>query len=256
MTDFDVQKSQVLLFDPADLKIVTNPREMYFDERALLETSDSLVKNIMTNGVIQPVVIAKDGSQAVVVAGRQRVKAAREANQRLSEMGAEPLKVPCVLRRGDNAEMYGIVIAENEQRRDDIPMDKARKLNRYLNYGGTIELAAEVFGVSLNTIKNWMALLDLTDEAKEAVKSGDISSSAAKELSHLPNQEQEKAIKKIKRSGVKSATKVKDILDNKPIRKRRRTRQYAEIEDKLSIDGLSEQIIHVLEWVLKLRDDF
>jgi len=161
-----------------------------FDERADLPLDENLVANIMFQGVLEPIIIRKNGSAIEVVAGRQRVKAAREANRRFAERGQACIKIPAILKQGTDADMYGILISENEIRRADDQVAKGKKALRLVNMGQSVPDIAVIFGVSTRTIEQWLSLNDLTPEVQDAVSNGEISAAVGRELSNLPREEQ------------------------------------------------------------------
>lgn len=205
-TTEDVQKSRkkqaiegarmnAFVLDPSDIVVVgidteDGPQHPLYDERVFAPLEENMVKNLMVHGVIEPVIVRKNGDCVEVVAGRRRVLHAREANVRLAREGSETIRVPVVLKRGDDATMMGVAISENEVRRDDVPTIKAAKLQRYLATGKTEQEAAVAFGVTVQTIRNWSRMADLDATVLEAVDAGLISSSAASELADLGRSDQ------------------------------------------------------------------
>lgn len=161
-----------------------------YDDRVYRPVSERMVLSIMKDGVIEPIVVRRDGEQFEVVAGRGRVSAAREANLRLIESGGEPMRIPAVLRRGSDLQMLGLMISENELRDNDDLVYKARKCNKLITLGGTEEECAVVFGVDKKTIGVWMSVLDCAKEVLAAVEAGKISASAATKLASLTRAEQ------------------------------------------------------------------
>lgn len=89
-------KGNTLDFDPDDLTLVTDRSRPLYDERVHLPVSESMVLNIMFQGVLQPIEVSKnpETGDIEVVTGHQRVKAAREANRRLREQGRVLRLVP------------------------------------------------------------------------------------------------------------------------------------------------------------------
>lgn len=191
--------------DPDDVVIVglddgEGPDHPLFDERVALPLDEALVRNIMVFGVIEPIVVRKNGTFVEVVDGRQRVRAAREANARLREQGSEPLNVPAIVRRGDNGQIMGVMLS-TFLRQDDTPIAKAQKVARYLDTGKSEAEAALVYGVSTQTIRNWLALLELAPRVQAAVTAGQIGAAAALELRDLPHREQESKVEAIVANG-------------------------------------------------------
>lgn len=189
-------RDELLLFDPETLVIVTDPKHPLFDERALLQPEERLILSIMDVGVIEPIVVRKNGEREKgvpnieVVDGRQRVKAARIANHRILEQGGEPVRVPGVRRLGDNVSLQGVMITTNELRLADSPLVKAQKLSRYLALGRTMEDAAVTFGATVSTLKGYLSLLTCHPDVIAALKKGRIGVTHAKMLSAMPQEEQ------------------------------------------------------------------
>lgn len=194
-------------FDPTKLVVVEDKDHPLFDERVNLPLDEALVRNIMVNGVVSPVVVRlngkrKDGSAIVeVVDGRQRVRAAVEANKRLAAEGKQTILVPTVRRRGEAADLFGVMVSTNELRKNDSALIKARKLQRYLAMGRSEEEAAVAFGVTKATIDNMLKLLELDPKVQKVVERENIPLNVAKELSALPQEEQPAALDKLIESG-------------------------------------------------------
>ena len=201
--------------DPKDLVIVgldtdDGPEHPLYDDRVKLPLDESMVLSIMVRGVLETVLVRKDGDAVQVIAGRQRVRCAREANARLKKEGGAQIRVPVMVRKGAEADHMGVAITENEIRRDDTPSIRALKLQRYLALGRSEAEAAVAFGVSLQTIKNWGRMSDLDPKVLKAVDSGKIPASAAWNLSELPRDEQKTELEKLLSNGhatVKATTK-------------------------------------------------
>jgi len=204
-------------FDPSEVLIVgldVEPNEEtqhLYDPRCHDEIDDAMVLNVMTYGVIEPIVVTKIGTECYVVDGRGRLKASREANRRLKAEGKEELRVPSVLRRGADHELFGVSVSANEIRRDDNPMVKAEKVSRYISMGRTVAEAAITFGVSEVAIGQWLKLLGLAKPVQRMVKEGKLSSHAASKLDTLPAEKQvemaKNAIASAKAGGKKATGK-------------------------------------------------
>lgn len=211
---FDVKRGTAFFFNPNDLVIVgldtkEGKENPLYDERVKMPVQDSLVKNIMAYGIIQPVVIVKQGESAMVVDGRQRVRAARRANEIFAERGQEPIMVPAVLRRGEDGLLMGVSLSANENRQGDDPIVQAAKIQRFLDLGRNEEEAAVVFGVTVQTITNRLKLLECAPTVRNAVKDGRLSASAALELSGLPSEDQKSALTKMIEEGKTTAKAAK-----------------------------------------------
>jgi len=203
----NVTRTNAYNFDPGDLVVVTDKAHPLYDPRASLPLNESMIKDIMFRGIIEPVIVSREGDKYMVVAGRQRVRCALEANKRLKEMGREPIKVVCVLRRGNESDLFGVSISENENRLDDTPLGRAAKCQRYLSLGRSEEEAAITFGVSITCIKQWLKMLECCPQVRKAVENNVISASAAAVLSDLPAEEQVKALEAATEESKQNGTK-------------------------------------------------
>lgn len=194
-----------LTFDPDDLHLVIDKAHALYDERVNDPIDDAMVRNIMAVGIIQPIVIARDWDtgQNLVVAGRQRVKNAREANRRLRERGEATILVPAVIRKfgeGLGADLAAVAVSENEIRRPDGAMVKARKMQHLEKMGHDTKSIALHFGVNELTVKNHLALVDCGKPVQRAVEGGFIGITDVQYLSRLTPAQQTAKVEEIVRA--------------------------------------------------------
>lgn len=157
-----------------------------YDERIHLPVNEALVQSIMAHGFKRTLPVRKEGTQAVLVDGRQGVRAAREANKRLRAAGLETVSIPVLPERGlQDANAMGLMILANELRTDDDTMTRATKAARYLGTGKTMEQVALAFGVAESTVSMWMDLLELHPDVQVMVKAGQLGAKAASKLAKL-----------------------------------------------------------------------
>lgn len=196
-------KTNVLLLEPEKLKLITDEDHPLYDERVHLPVDDSLVKNIMVNGVIEPIVIRKntENGDIEVVVGRQRTKATIEANKRLDKAGLEKILIPATVRRGEDAALAGVMVSENEIRKGDSPIIRAKKMNRLIAMGKSEEEIGVFFGVSKATVKNTVGVLDCCAAVRKAVDDGEINVTAAYGLAKLDAEEQKATLEKMLAAG-------------------------------------------------------
>lgn len=128
-----------------------------FDDKELASLSES----IQTMGVIQPIVVIKNGRKYQIVAGERRWRAAKLA-------GLE--KIPAVVRTMTAQNRLEASLIENVQREDLNAIETATayaKLRDQFNMSIT-EMAKRI-GKSTAAVSNTMRLLSLPDEAKRAM---------------------------------------------------------------------------------------
>jgi ParB family chromosome partitioning protein len=127
----------------------------YFDEDAL----NSLADSIRENGIIEPLVLKKNGSRYIIIAGERRWRAARIAGLK---------EVPCVILDLTEQATFEAALIENIQRRDLNPIEEAnayKKLKEDYNLSHD-EIATKV-GKSRSAITNSLRLLGLKKEIQE-----------------------------------------------------------------------------------------
>jgi ParB family chromosome partitioning protein len=247
---FDTARTNLWMFDPNELVIIEDENDALYDPRVKLPLDPALVQNILYQGVLEPVVIVKREGDAVVVDGRQRVRAAREAVKIAKERGLTEVKVPAVLRRTDDRGALAVMISANEIRQDDGPLQRAEKCQRLLAAGYTEEELCTLFGKTKNTINNWLSLLEVFAPVRKAIERGELAASAAPQLKNLPKEEQLAAVEEAKTKGNGRAS-VKGVRKgmNKPTAPRMRNR--TEIEERIKTRGLPPDYREALKWVLR-----
>ena len=146
-----------------------------FDEDKLRELADS----IRAQGLIQPVLVRRDGpSGYVLIAGERRWRAAQLAG--LSE-------IPAVVREVSSAQALELALVENLQRTDLNPIEEAEGYRRLIDeFHLTQEQVSQRVGKERSTVANALRLLGLPDEVKEMLASGTLSMGHARALLGLP----------------------------------------------------------------------
>jgi ParB-like chromosome segregation protein Spo0J len=179
-----------------------------------------LVDSIMRLGVLQPIgVIKRDHfGKPIVQYGNQRVRAAREANERLRAAGKPLILVPCQspLRGFDDAELSEAAIAENEHRRESSPLAKCELAAQHLKRrGGDFKEAAKAFNMSESGFRSLIKLKEAAPSVKKAIEKGKIGTSAAIEIAGLPIEEQEARLEQVVAAGGTVAQAVKVVREAK-----------------------------------------
>lgn len=190
---FKAKKLTAFWFYPEDLVLITDPEHPLYDKRVTKPVNDGLVASILMDGqgVIEPVIVTKHngGSDPIIVDGRQRTKAAIEANILITQNGGERIKIPAIYKRGTESALYGMTITTNEHRVDDDPIEKAEKVNAMLNFGKPKREIAVLFGVSTQTIDQWLNLLELDQDTRVAVSTGAVKPTNALKARKLPEKQ-------------------------------------------------------------------
>ena len=160
--------------------IAANPYQprCNFDEEKLQE----LAASIKEFGVVQPVVVRKNGRSYELVAGERRLRAAGLAGL---------TKVPAIVKDYDDAKMMEIALIENIQRHDLNPIEEAQGLRRLMQeFKLTQEQTAEKVGRSRSAVTNILRLLNLPEQVQAQIINGVLTMGQAKQLLGLPKPEQ------------------------------------------------------------------
>lgn len=208
--------------DPDNLVVVEDKSHPLYDERVTLDLDETFIQDIMENGVVLNVLVRKNGPLFEVVDGRQRVKAAVEANKRFKKAHSDKrILVPVTVRRDDDTQSAGLTISLNEQRTEDTPMVKARKAQRLIDLGEAEEKVANRFRTNVQGLRAMLAVLDSDKSVQNLVESGELHVTAASKLSKLTRDEQREEIAKLRASGKGLSKKViKQAVRNKVEAKR------------------------------------
>lgn len=193
----DGTRRSYFVFDPAEVIIIgldtkDGPEHPLFDGESnahAAEKDAANIANVRTFGVLEPILFERDGNRILVVDGRTRVRWARAAAKLQKSAGEEVLVVPGLPKRGDGAMLYGISRAANTHRPDDTPLQNARNAQRLMDMGRSEPEVAVAFGVTPQTMKQWLALLQLDPKVQRAVERG-MAVGAAAPLAKLPKAEQ------------------------------------------------------------------
>lgn len=160
-------------------------------EEALAELADS----IREHGILQPLVVRRQGERYELIAGERRLAAAKRAGLRT---------VPVVVREASEEESLELALIENLQREDINPMEAAEAYQRLMvEFGLTQEQVAERVGKSRAAVANALRLLKLPESIRESLRRGDIEEGHAKVLAGLPSpRAQMRAWQRITRRGL------------------------------------------------------
>lgn len=156
-------------------QIAPNPDQprRTFAKEALEELSNSIAEK----GIIQPLIVRPDPTQAdmfQIVAGERRWRAAQMAQLH---------EVPVLIRELDDTEVLEIAIIENIQRADLNPVEEAAGYQQLMErFGHTQEKLAEALGKSRSHIANLMRLLSLPETVLEMLREGQLSAGHARAL--------------------------------------------------------------------------
>jgi len=156
-------------------KLVPNeyqPRKVFNDEKL-----KELAASIKVQGVIQPIIVHRIGTNFGLIAGERRWRAARLAGLKT---------VPALVREASKRELIEQALIENIQREDLNPLEAAEAFKQLQDeYKLTQEDLAKRVGKERSTITNFLRLLGLPKEIKQNLAAGALNMGHAKALLSL-----------------------------------------------------------------------
>jgi ParB family chromosome partitioning protein len=180
MLEEDKHRVQKILTQ--DIKPNPDQPRREFDQAALAE----LTASIKQHGVLQPIIVVRAGNGYQVVAGERRWRAAKAAQLQ---------NIPAIVRSLEELEQVELALIENIQRVDLSPLEQAMsvyRLQQQFNLG--LEEIAQKLGKAPSTVSNLSRLLNLPDDARQALADNKISEGHARAilaLRNLPDKQEE-----------------------------------------------------------------
>ncbi len=138
-----------------------------------------LAQSIKANGIIQPILVRRDGAGYRIIAGERRWRAAQRAGLQ---------RVPVVVRdvsQGDK-QLLELALIENLQRENLNPVDEALAYQRLAeDFSLTQDQIAAAVGKDRSSVANFMRLLRLPEEVRGDLAAGTLSTGHARALLSL-----------------------------------------------------------------------
>ena len=195
-----------------------------FDQKKLEELAESIKKH----GVIQPVLVRKDGKGFELVAGERRFRAAKLAKLK---------KIPVVVSNISDVQSLEIAILENIQREDLNPLEVAKGYQRLKDeFGYTQEAVAKSVGKPRSSVANSLRLLTLSPKIQDEIDKGVISEGHAKVLLSVDGVKAEQLLMRIISENLSVRDLEKQITENpsQTSKKEKKSRDELNLESALS----------------------
>ncbi len=201
-----------------------------FDEEKILQLSES----IKEHGIIQPILLKKEGENYSIIAGERRWRAAKAAGLK---------EVPVIVMDIDEKAVLEVSLIENIQRQDLNPIEEAWAFRKLIDdFSFTQEELGKRIGKSRTALANTMRLLNLDPRVQEYLIDGVISEGHGRAILAIEDKDmQNKLAQKVIDDGltVRETEKlISDIAkgkekDEKPVKKVEANPYISDIKNRL-----------------------
>ena len=164
--------------------ISNNPHQprKRFDEDKLKALSES----IRNDGVLQPVVVRKNGDRYELIMGERRLQAARLAGVQ---------QMPVVVKAVEEVDALRLALVENLQREDLNPMEVAGAYRSLIAaFGLSQNELSRLVAKNRSSVANTLRLLSLPEEIRSMVVEGTLSEGHARALLSLSTKAEQLAM--------------------------------------------------------------
>ncbi len=198
-----------------DTIVVREQVRTKFNDESLRELGD----NIKVNGLIQPLVLHREGNKFVLICGERRFRA-----MTLIEMK----EAPCfILENKTKEELMAIQFSENQAREDLHYIDQADSIYGYQKLTGTSERKiTAALGISKSEVHRCLMIAKLPKDIKEAAKQYNTEKYVLLEWDELPRNEFKDEIKaKILCGEITKRVQLKRIISTLKIEKPKKRKE-------------------------------
>lgn len=207
----DLEKEDNQRIEDIDTNLIcpnpNQPRKIFEQDKL-----DELTESIRKYGVIQPIIVRKDGEFYTIIAGERRWRACRNANIK---------SIPCIVRDIENKNASEIALIENIQREDLNPIDEANAYEFIMDrYGITQEEVSNIVGKSRVYVTNIIRLSNLDDYVKNKIVTNEISAGHGRAILSLTLEEQISMTERIIRENLSVRDVEKLVRDSKKPRRK------------------------------------
>jgi len=180
---------------------------------------EELAQCILTDGLLHNLVVHElkgDGTGYTIISGERRYRALKLLVERgLIEANA---LIPVEIRDGLSAQdSHRLATVENVQRENLPPLEEAEAVAVLIQNGQSLADVSAQTGLSVPTIKRRLALVNLTDAVKEALRNGDLTLGQAEALTLGSEEDQQRILEGLLNGYHYDPDDIRDmIVDAKP----------------------------------------
>ena len=227
--DISVDDGQVIFVGISEVEPNKGQPRKFFDKEKIAELASSVAEH----GLLQPIIVRKNGQRYQIISGERRWRASRMAGLK---------EIPVIVRDIDDRTALEIGLIENLQREDLNAVEEARGYRQLIDeYGLTQEEIAKSVGKSRPAVANAMRILALPQEVLDLVLAGKLSSGHARAMLPLMETMPPEKLILLAKDVVDKDITVRQIENMSRVRKapgpekaRKNGIYYAELEENIS----------------------
>lgn len=228
------EKSDQIILAPIEA-IKPNPLQPREDFNA--EAMEDLVQSIREKGVIQPVLVRRQGAYYELIAGERRYRAAKSLNLK---------ELPVIVKDVQDKDSLELSLIENIQRQELNPIEEARAYQYLIDkFDVTQEELSDILGKSRVSVSNTLRLLNLPKEIQDEVKNNRISYAHGRALLEVADSNLQRRLAQEVISKGLSVRELETLIKARRIRGPRRKMGVASAQDP-RIAALEESLQHAL----------
>jgi ParB family chromosome partitioning protein len=171
--DLDTVEDKPGDFFYCDIELI-RPNRYQPRQRFAEDELKDLANSIKEQGILQPILVRKDGDSYELIAGERRLRAAKLAGL---------AQVPVVIKKISDSKLLEISIVENIQRENLNPIEEAEAYHRLIvEFDLTQDQAANRVGKSRSALANFLRLRQLPEPIKDSIADCSLSMGHARAL--------------------------------------------------------------------------
>ncbi|MEM8844894.1 MAG: ParB/RepB/Spo0J family partition protein [Pseudomonadota bacterium] len=202
-----------------------------------------LAESIRTQGLIQPIIVRKQGKRYELIAGERRWRAAQLA---------ELHEVPAVIKQADEKAAAAMALVENLQREDLNPIEEAQAVaNLIEHFDWTHQEVANAVGKARATVSNLLRLLELSRDVQKLIRSDKISMGHARALHSLSDSQQKKLADQITMKDL--SVRQTELMVKKELASKIKSSQSQESNKDPNIQGLENNLADKLGAAVNIK---
>lgn len=195
--------------------IVSNkkqPRKFFNDDKIA-----ELAQSISEHGVVQPIVVKKQGDNSyLIVAGERRWRAAKLAGLKT---------LPVIIKDYSEKTVMEVALIENLQREDLNPVEEAMAYKSLVDeFDLTQDEVAKKIGKSRSAIANTLRLLNLPEQVKEMLITGKITAGHGRAILSLESADEQIA------AAIKAADFGLNVREAEMLKKNQKNNEHSKIK--------------------------